>query len=297
MVASNGNNLTRRDNKPLVNKKPRINENKMSGPRNNSNAIFNSNQINDQLMDPGYMDFNIPARPIIKSSMPFKKNRQPPSHIRLPPQIMNNQRPLLPPPFRHIPPMPPRRMRPPTMGPPPIPMRSMPPPPINGRFHGPRHNMPPPPPPMLRPHPIMAMPQHAPMGPPRFLMGPMGPRNVAGHPMRRNKNNRRNNRSKQNLSNNGGGGGGNNRNRRIQINKYDINKPWVTVEIREVFDKKVELENKLKGNKNDQLFAEFKIQRDKFVKMYEASHLEFIGKHDKKVIIFSLLFFKNIFNI
>lgn len=276
MVASKGNNMTRRDTNPLVNKKQKI-----ICPRNNSNAIFNPNQINDQqLMDPGYMDFNIPARPIIKSSMQFKKNRQPPNHIRLPPpQIMNNQRvPLLPPPFQ-------RRMGPP-------PMRSMPPPhlppPINRRFCGPRHNlnnMMPPPPPMLRPppHPIMTRPPHPPMGPPLFLMGPMGPRNGAGHPLRRNKNNRRNNRSKPNVN---GGGIVNNRNRRIQVNKYDINKPWVTDEIREIFNKKVELENKLKGNKNDQLFAEFKNQRDKFVKMYEARHLEFIGKHDKKVIHF-----------
>lgn len=280
MVASKGNNLTRRDNNALVNKKQKIN-----GPRNNLNAIFNPNQINDQLIDPGYMDFNIPARPIIKSPMQFKKNRQPPNHIRLPPQIMNQRRlPLLPPPsFQR------RMLRPPIMGPPPIPMRPMPmpphlPPPLNGRFRGPRHNhnnmMPPPPP----PHPIMArLPPHPPMGPPMFLMGPMGLRNGAGHPLRRNKNNRRNNRSKQSLS-----GGGNNRSRRIQVNKYDINKPWVTDEIKEIFEKKVELENKLKGNKNDQLFAEFKVQRDKFVKIYEASHLEFIGKHDKKVIIFYL---------
>lgn len=264
--------MTRRDTNPVVIKKPKIN-----GPRN---AIFNPNQINDQLMDPGYLDFNIPARPIFKSSMPFKKSRHPPNHIRLPPQIlMNNQR-LLPPPF-------PRRMRPPAMGPPPIPMRPMPPhlpPPINGRFRGPR------PPPMLRPpHPIMAMPPHPPMGPPPFIMGP--PRGAPGHPIRRNKNNRRNNRAKQGLSN---AGGGNNRNRRIQVNKYDINKPWVTDEIRQVFEKKVELENKLKGNKNDQLFAEFKVQRDKFVKMYEASHLEFIGKHDKKVIFFKCYFYYRI---
>lgn len=274
MVASKGNNLTRRDNNPLVNKKQKINGPRI--PRNNSNAIY-PNQINDQLMDPGYMDFNIPASPIIKSSMQFKKIRHPPNHIRLPPQIMNNQRlPLLPPIFQ-------RRM-----GPPPIPMRPMPilphlPPPLNGRFRGPRHNhnnmMPPP------PHPIMArLPLHPPMGPPLFLMGPMGPR-IAGHPLRRNKNNRRNNRSKQSSL----GGGGNNRNRRIQVNKYDINKPWVTDEIKEIFEKKVELENKLKGNKNDQLFAEFKLQRDKFVKMYERSHLEFIGNHDKKVIFVYIL--------
>lgn len=262
--------MTKRDYNPLVNRKQKVN-----GPRNTSNAIFNPTQINDQLMDPGYLDFNIPARPVIRSSMSFKKNRHPPNHIRLPPQIMNNHRlPLLPPPFQ-------RRMRPSIMGPPSIP-RPMPPhlpPPINGRFRGPPH-----PPPMLRP-PIPMMPPHPPMGPPPFLMGP--PRGAPG-PMRRNKNNRRNNRSKQGLRSNAGGA--NNRNRRIQVNKYDINKPWVTDEIRQCFEKKVELENKLKGNKNDQLFAEFKVQRDKFVKMYEASHLEFIGKHDKKVIFFIVSF-------
>lgn len=67
------------------------------------------------------------------------------------------------------------------------------------------------------------------------------------------------------------------------INQYPLDKPWVTEEIREEHKKKEDIENRLKGNKDDKLFAEFKVQRDKFVKMYETARLEFIGKHPEQV--------------
>lgn len=62
--------------------------------------------------------------------------------------------------------------------------------------------------------------------------------------------------------------------RRVQ-DRYQINKPWVTDEIRAAHEKKVELANQLKGNKNDELFAEFKTKRDEFVKLYDAARQEF----------------------
>lgn len=62
--------------------------------------------------------------------------------------------------------------------------------------------------------------------------------------------------------------------RRVQ-DRYQINKPWVTDEIRAAHEKKVELANQLKGNKNDELFAEFKVKRDEFVKLYDAARQEF----------------------
>lgn len=64
--------------------------------------------------------------------------------------------------------------------------------------------------------------------------------------------------------------------------EYPLDKPWVTEEIKAEHDKKCELAERLKGNKDDALFAQFKEQRDKFVKMYDAARLEFIGKHPEQ---------------
>lgn len=63
--------------------------------------------------------------------------------------------------------------------------------------------------------------------------------------------------------------------RRNQGDRYQITKPWVTDEIKAAHEKKVELANKLKGNKNDELFAEFKAKRDEFVKLYDAARQEY----------------------
>lgn len=64
--------------------------------------------------------------------------------------------------------------------------------------------------------------------------------------------------------------------------EYPLDQPWVTDEIRAEHDKKVQLADRLKGNRDDALFAQFKEQRDKFVKMYDAAKLEFIGKHPEQ---------------
>ncbi|XP_037935844.1 DNA-binding protein K10 [Teleopsis dalmanni] len=55
------------------------------------------------------------------------------------------------------------------------------------------------------------------------------------------------------------------------VNQYPIDKPWVTDEIRKEYEKKIDIENRLKGNKDDELFAQFKLQRDKFVGLYDAA--------------------------
>jgi len=60
------------------------------------------------------------------------------------------------------------------------------------------------------------------------------------------------------------------------INQYPIEKPWVTDEIRSEHDKKVDIENRLKGHKDDELFAQYKGQRDKFVSLYEAAREEYL---------------------
>lgn len=65
------------------------------------------------------------------------------------------------------------------------------------------------------------------------------------------------------------------------INQYPLDKPWVTDDIRQEHTKKEEIENKLKGKKNDELFAAFKVQRDKFVAMYEAARIKHL--EDTKV--------------
>uniref|UniRef100_W8BL44 DNA-binding protein K10 n=1 Tax=Ceratitis capitata TaxID=7213 RepID=W8BL44_CERCA len=68
------------------------------------------------------------------------------------------------------------------------------------------------------------------------------------------------------------------------VNQYPIEKPWVSDEIRAEYDKKVDIENRLKGNKNDELFAEFKVQRDKFVSMYETAREEYLKKEAAAVM-------------
>lgn len=67
------------------------------------------------------------------------------------------------------------------------------------------------------------------------------------------------------------------------VDKYPLDKPWVNDEVKAAHDKKVELANGLKGKKDDQLFAEFKTQRDKFINLYDAAQLEYIGKHKEQV--------------
>lgn len=64
---------------------------------------------------------------------------------------------------------------------------------------------------------------------------------------------------------------------------YPLDKPWVSVEIKEAHAKKIDIENRLKGNRNDELFAEYKKQRDLFVALYDAAKLEHIGKNKKEV--------------
>lgn len=165
-------------------------------------------------------------------------------------------------------PMGPMGMLPPL--PPPMPIHNM-----NGRFP---------------PRPLMPPPLGMGLGPirrpPNFRMGPfpnnrgMMPRNFApGGPMRRNKvaggvvnkNNRRNgataqpnekNRKKNQVKNG-------------KMNKYAMGKPWVNDEVKEAHQMKTDLENQLKGKKNDEIFAKFKEQHDKFVSLYDAAKQAF----------------------
>nr|XP_016938785.1 DNA-binding protein K10 [Drosophila suzukii] len=67
------------------------------------------------------------------------------------------------------------------------------------------------------------------------------------------------------------------------INQYPIDKPWVTDEIRTEHDKKVDIENRLKGHKDDELFAQYKGQRDKFVGLYEAAREEYLKQEAASV--------------
>uniref|UniRef100_A0A182P6Q5 Uncharacterized protein n=1 Tax=Anopheles epiroticus TaxID=199890 RepID=A0A182P6Q5_9DIPT len=82
--------------------------------------------------------------------------------------------------------------------------------------------------------------------------------------------------------------GGNGKRTRAKPNQppnreeYPLDKPWVTEDIKSEHDKKADLANRLKGHRDDALFAQFKEQRDKFVKMYEAARLEYIGKHPEQ---------------
>lgn len=174
----------------------------------------------------------------------------------------------------------PPRMHP--MGPngPPMPQLQMPIHNMSGRFP---------------PRPLMPPPMgQGPLRPPSFRMGPfsnrgMMPRNNAGGPIRRNnkvsggmvnKNNRRNggnaqpsqkNRKKNQIKNG----------KRANINKYAMDKPWVNDEIKKAHQVKTDLEDQLKGKKNDEIFAKFKEQRDIFVSLYDAAKEAFLTTQKK----------------
>lgn len=180
-----------------------------------------------------------------------------------------------------MPPMPPMGMLPPL--PPPMPIHNM-----NGRFP---------------PRPLMPPPIGVPMGPirrpPNFRMGPgpfpnrgMMQRNNnggggGGGPIRRNnkvaggmvnKNNRRNGATAQpNQKNRKKNQVKNGKRTNQNVNKYELDKPWVNDEIKEAHQMKTDLENQLKGKKNDEVFAQFKEQRDKFVSLYDAAKQTFLA--------------------
>ncbi|XP_005188907.1 DNA-binding protein K10 [Musca domestica] len=148
----------------------------------------------------------------------------------------------------------------PPMMPPPMPMR----PPIPPMGMG----VQPPPPFMRRNGPMPPIP---PMIPPRMM--PPAPF-MAGGKIKKNK------LSPKKVTK---GKGSTVKTLKNLINQYPIDKPWVTSEIREEHDKKVDIENRLKGNKDDELFAQFKVQRDKFVAMYESAREEYLKKEAASV--------------
>ncbi|XP_058822711.1 DNA-binding protein K10-like [Topomyia yanbarensis] len=200
----------------------------------------------------------------------------------------NGPFPPIPPPHFRVPPMGMRGMR---GGP------IMPPPPPNGRFNmhpmgpGPMAMMPRPMPPI----PPMRGPMMNPMGrgiPPALRNRPDGPQ-----PMRRTPNGKlppggrpgKPGRGAIRPSTIANGKGTKPINRKPRVKgtgkpreEYPLDKPWVTQEIRDEHEKKVELAERLKGHKDDALFGQFKEQRDKFVTMYDAARLEFIGKHPEQ---------------
>ncbi|XP_055606115.1 DNA-binding protein K10-like [Uranotaenia lowii] len=242
--------------------------------------------------------------------------RKPPNQRRPGPKNGNMRR--MPPGMNGFwgPPWPP--MFPPMMGGrrngpfPPVPPHFRPPMGMRGMRNGPM--MPPPgrfggPP--MGPGPMGMMPRPMPPMPPMRggpMMGPMG--RMMPPPLRNRSNGgpggmRRNPNGKPQINKqlkgapprtqpNGGIGkppinripGGNNKLRSKRPAKpreeFPLDKPWVTEEIKAEHDKKVEIADRLKGNKDDVLFAQYKEQLDKFVKMYEAARLEFIGKHPEQ---------------
>ncbi|XP_053693766.1 DNA-binding protein K10-like [Sabethes cyaneus] len=193
--------------------------------------------------------------------------------------------PPLPPPHFRVPPMGMRGMR---GGP------MMPPPPPNGRFGGPS----------MGPGPVSLMQRPIPPMPPMRgpIMNPMGrimpPLRNGPPPMRRVPNGKMppGGRTvkpggklpiRASASTAKGSKLLPNKKPRTKMpvkprEEYPLDKPWVTSEIKEEHEKKVQLAERLKGHKDDALFAQFKEQRDKFVKMYDAARLEFIGKHPEQ---------------
>uniref|UniRef100_A0A182NLE6 Uncharacterized protein n=1 Tax=Anopheles dirus TaxID=7168 RepID=A0A182NLE6_9DIPT len=219
----------------------------------------------------------------------------PPNMFPGPPAAAGRRGPMNPPPIP--PPVPPAHFR----NGPGMRMRG----PQNGRFGagppGPMSllsmNRPIPPPiPPMGGRPMAPPPGMGRMMPPPLRQGP------DGGPMRRNMNGNMHARTmggkmhpfpRNGMAPNGGGGGAMGpmgkrmRPKPMQQpnrEEYPLDKAWVTEEIKGEHEKKADLANRLKGHRDDALFAQFKEQRDKFVKMYEAARLEYIGKHPEQVI-------------
>ncbi|KNC30036.1 hypothetical protein FF38_03061, partial [Lucilia cuprina] len=170
------------------------------------------------------------------------------------PRGMGIMGPQIPPPMGFQPPMIPP-MPPMGRGGPPLPPMVAPvPPPFMRRGNGP---MPPPMPPMLPPRMARGMP------PVPFNAPIAGP----GKINKKGKVNKKVTKGKSTI-----------KTLKNLINQYPLDKPWVNDEIRGEHEKKVDIENRLKGNKDDELFAQFKVQRDKFVAMYEAAREEYLKK-------------------
>lgn len=259
-------------------------KNNANGPKrfnkqmnNQRRPPFGANQFQqfqqNPIPNPGYQDFNEPAAPPqMQNPRPIgNMGRKNPQNKKIPPGKRQNfnmtlrsmpgpnfvPRRAMPPPF--MPPMnapiPPPRPFPGEFRPffPPAPMRRPVPPFI------------PPMGPMPRPNALMVMPPMRPRRRPGAISKP-GP---GGNP---NKNKKAKNAPTRKKGNN-----------KHQPPQYPLDKPWVTEEMKEVHAKKTDLENRLKGVRNDELFAEFKKQRDIFVKLYDEAKLEYIGKNKKEV--------------
>lgn len=274
----------------------------LNGP-SGLNVLFNASQIPD---NPGYMDFNNPTPPIAAPNSGINKKMTHPTGGGRPQRNMPPSRNIVEThrsnwvgarngrgaPIRHnhpkfggrggggnrqfngmdmprrpMPPIPPMPMRGPM---PPIPLDPMGmgpvlPPVIRNSMVGirPGPPMPPIPPPMMRrsrnaPPPPIRRPNNA-VVPSRIMKHKRNskPIKASSAPIKSDV------PSKKTL--------------KEIINQYPLDKPWVTDEIRQEHTKKEDIENKLKGKKNDELFAAFKVQRDKFVALYEAArnkHLE-----------------------
>uniref|UniRef100_A0A182W1F4 Uncharacterized protein n=1 Tax=Anopheles minimus TaxID=112268 RepID=A0A182W1F4_9DIPT len=149
--------------------------------------------------------------------------------------------------------------------------------------------LPPPIPPMTG-RPMPPPPGMGRMMPPPLRHGLDGPmrRNMNGNMHARGMGGKMGPYPRNGMIPNGGAAGANGKRPRTKPaqhqnrEEFPLDKPWVTQDIKAEHDKKAELANRLKGHRDDALFAQFKEQRDKFVKMYEAARLEYIGKHPEQ---------------
>lgn len=239
----------------------------------------------------------------------FNNQRGPPGPLP-PPLMMPNMRnmPLRNrPPMGPVPPMPlmgpggrgPPMPHPMGMGPGPMgghPMGPGPigPGPMNGRL--PFRGRMPPIPPMMNMNPMRPMP------PPLRSQFRNQKFNQQNKPIKKNltkidKNNKqqgpgpKNNQMRKNNRNFKKGDNRKNksRNQKKQQPAYPLDAPFVTVEIKAEHDKKEEILQRLKGKKDDQLFAEFKQQRDLFVKMYDEAKKVYEEANKEKVGISFLI--------
>lgn len=241
-------------------------------------------------------------KPVQQNNMNKRRKRQPPGmkkspHKLRPPSLFANQtRPLFPPPQqmgpmnmgpgnrgmrRNGPPFPPNfgPMRP--MGPPPPPMGPLrgPMPPLMMRGPPNRCPMPMMRPPMMRGPPMPGPPMLGPpMGPPRG--GPFGcpPHPLIGRPLNGPMNGRNMKKFPINKKKKNGKFAG-------ITNEENLNKPWVTDELKGEIEKKNELLKTAKELNKHENWESYRSQRDKCTKLFFAAKAEYAEKHPEEVRI------------
>lgn len=213
---------------------------------NVKNHLVSQSLIQNPIPNPGYLDFNEPqsfqsiGRRVKAATQP--ENR---GYRSVPKRLAHNQSSSNRPIRRLMP----SRLAPPISVPPRFLRTAPPPPPFR-----------PPIPPMVmrRPLPPLPLPMFVPPVPFGSRFNAKKAANLMKAPKIGSQKKVLPNRKAKNVN-------------KYQGQQYPLDKPWVTEEIKALHVKKLDLENRLKGKKDDKLFDEYKTVTHTFIQMYNSA--------------------------